>query len=134
MYPAGWLADYFGRKAVIVPATLITGLSTMLFCLAPSYAWFVAACVAWGIASSVGGAAPAAYAADSAPPGMNAAAMGVFRMTGDAGYVIGPLALGLLADLYGGVVALAVSALLIVLVGVAFAVFAAETYRGRPAG
>jgi hypothetical protein len=65
---------------------------------------------------------------------MNAAAMGVFRMTADAGYVIGPLALGLLADLYGGVTALAVAALLIVLVGMAFALFAAETYRGRPAG
>ena len=38
----------------------------------------------------MGGAAPAAYAADSAPPGMNAAAIGAFRMTGDAGYVIGP--------------------------------------------
>jgi hypothetical protein len=55
-------------------------------------------------------------------------------MTADAGYVIGPLALGLLADLYGGVAALAVAALLIVLVGMAFALFAAETYRGRPAG
>ncbi len=134
MYPAGWLSDTFGRKTVIVPATLITGLSTMIFCLAPSYAWFVAACIAWGVASSVGGAAPAAYAADTAPPGMNAAAMGVFRMTGDAGYVIGPLALGLVADLYGPVTALVVSAVLIVLVGMAFAVFARETYRGRAAG
>ena len=98
-YPGGWLADRFGRKAVIVPATIMTGLSMLLFCVAPTYAWFVAACIVWGVASSVGGAAPAAYAADSAPQGMNAAAMSTFRMTGDAGYVIGPLALGLIADL-----------------------------------
>jgi MFS family permease len=133
-YPAGWLTDRFGRKAVIVPATVITGISMLLFCLAPSYAWFVAACIAWGVASSVGGAAPAAYAADSAPPGMNAAAMSTFRMTGDAGYVIGPLALGLIADLHGPVSALVVSALLLVIMGAIFALVAPETHKGgRPA-
>jgi MFS family permease len=128
-YPAGWLADRFGRKAVIVPATVMTGVSMVLFCVAPTYAWFVAACVVWGVASSIGGAAPAAYAADSAAPGMNAAAMSTFRMTGDAGYVIGPLALGLVADLYGPVTALVAPACLLVLVGAAFAMLAPETYR-----
>ena len=129
-YPAGWLADRFGRKAVIVPATVMTGVSMLLFCVAPGYGWFMAACIVWGVASSIGGAAPAAYAADSAPPGMNAAAMSTFRMTGDAGYVFGPLALGLIADLYGPVTALLASAGLLVLVGAAFAVIAPETYRG----
>jgi MFS family permease len=130
-YPAGWLTDQFGRKAVIVPATVMTGISMLLFCFAPSYLWFTAACIVWGIASSVGGAAPAAYAADSAPPGMNAAAMSMFRMTGDAGYVIGPLALGLIVDFYGPVEALLIGASLLVVVGLAFAVIAPETYRGR---
>lgn len=130
-YPAGWLTDQFGRKAVIVPATVMTGVSMLLFCFAPSYLWFTAACIVWGIASSVGGAAPAAYAADSAPPGMNAAAMSTFRMTGDAGYVIGPLALGLIVDFYGPVEAILIGAGLLVVVGLAFALIAEETYRGR---
>jgi MFS family permease len=129
-YPAGWLADRLGRKAVIVPATVLTGLSMLLFCFAPSNAWFIAACIVWGTASSVGGAAPAAYAADSAPPGMNAAAMSTFRMTGDAGYVIGPLALGLIADLWGPVAALVVAAALLMGIGAAFALVAPETHRG----
>jgi MFS family permease len=111
----------------------MTGASMLLFCVAPSYAWFAAACIVWGIASSVGGAAPAAYAADSAPPGMNAAAMSTFRLTADAGYVIGPLALGWLADLQGPVPALVASASLLVLVGVGFAVLASETHRGGAA-
>jgi MFS family permease len=130
-YPSGWLADRFGRKTVIVPATLMTGASMLLFCLAPNYGWFVAASVAWGVASSVGGSAPAAYAADSAPPGMNAAAMSSFRMVGDAGYVIGPLALGLVADLYGATVALLLGASLVIIVGALFAAIAPETYRAR---
>jgi len=130
-YPSGWLADRFGRKTVIVPATLMTGASMLLFCLAPSYGWFVAAAVAWGVTSSVGGSAPAAYAADSAPPGMNAAAMSSFRMVGDAGYVIGPLALGLVADLYGATVALLLGASLVIIVGALFAMAAPETYRAH---
>jgi MFS transporter, DHA1 family, multidrug resistance protein len=129
-YPAGWLADRFGRKAVIVPATLITGASMLLFCVATSYAGFIAACLVWSIASSVGGSAPTAYAADSAPPGMNAAAISTYRLTADAGYVIGPLALGLIADCYGPVTAIGISAALLAVVGVAFAVLAPETHRG----
>ena len=68
---------------------------------------------------------------NSAPQGMNAAAMSTFRMTGDAGYVIGPLALGLIADLYGPVAALLIAASLLVAVGAAFAAIAPETYRAK---
>ena len=130
-YPAGWLADRFGRKIVIVPATAMTATSMLLFCVAPNYGWFIAAAVVWSVASSVGGAAPATYAADSAPLGMNATAMSAFRMTADAGYVIGPLLLGLIADLYGPVVSLLSAAFLLLLVGGLFALLAPETHAGR---
>ena len=128
-YPAGWLTDRFGRKAVIVPATVLAGASMLLFGLAPSYPWFLAAAVVWGVAISAGGSAPAAYAADSAPPRMNAAAMSTFRMVGDLGYVIGPIALGLIVDLHGAMTGLVVGAGLLVAVGLLFLAFAPETYR-----
>ncbi len=130
-YPTGWLTDRYGRKAVIVPSTVLTGLSMLLFCFAPSFAGFTAASIFWGIASAVGSSAPAAYAADSAPPGMNAAAMSIFRMTSDAGYVIGPLALGLIVDVWGPVTAIITAAGLLVMTGAVFAVLAPETHRGR---
>ena len=130
-YPAGMLVDHFGRKSVIVPATTISGASLVLFCIAPSYLWFVIACILWGSASSIGGAAPAAYAADSAPPGMNAAAMSTFRMLGDFGYVSGPIMLGLIADAAGPIPALLLAAALLVLVGLLFARLAPETHRAR---
>ncbi|MBT3371686.1 MAG: MFS transporter [Rhodospirillaceae bacterium] len=129
-YPTGVLVDRFGRKAVIVPATLITGASMLLFMLAPGYLWFVVACVVWGIAASVGGTAPAAYAADSAPPGMNAAAMSTFRMVGDLGYVIGPISLGFMVDVQGPQAALLLTAMVSVAVGMLFLKFAPETYSG----
>lgn len=127
-YPAGALVDRYGRKVVIVPATFLTGGSFLLFCVAPGYPWFLAACVAWGVASATAGAAPAAYAADSAPPGMNAAAMSTFRMLADFGYVVGPIALGVITDLYGAAAGLVIAATLLMGVGACFALLAPETH------
>ena len=130
-YPGGMLVDHFGRKAVIAPSTSLSGLAMLLFCVAPSYAWFMGAAIAWGVASSIGGAAPSVYAADCAPPGLNATTVSVFRMTGDIGYVGGPLLLGLIMDLYGPETSLIVAAGLLVVMGGLFAAFAPETYRAR---
>jgi MFS family permease len=130
-YPSGMLVDHFGRKAVIVPATVVSGASMLLFCFAPSYLWFVAASVVWGLASSIGGAAPASYAADCSPPGMNATTMSLFRMVGDAGYVLGPVVLGLIADYQGPEAALVIAASLLIGIGITFAWRAPETYRAR---
>lgn len=125
-YPAGWLADQIGRKAVIVPSTVLTGMSMVLFCYAPSYAWFMAASIVWSVATSISSSAPAAYVADTAPAGMNASAMTAFRMTADAGYVLGPPGLGLLADLTSSTVALLSASVVLVAIGAIFAVTAAE--------
>ena len=128
-WPAGMVADRFGRKNVIVPATAISGGAMLLFALAPSYFWFASACALWSVATSVGGAAPAAYAADNAPPGMNAAAMSSYRMLGDAGYVLGPVLLGLVVDAGGDRVALYLASALLVAAALAFAGFARESHR-----
>lgn len=128
-YPSGALVDRHGRKAVIVPATIVAGAALAVFLLAPSYGWFLAGCVVWSVAAGMSGAAPAAYAADVAPPGMNAAAMGAYRMLSDLGYVAGPIALGLAADLAGADAALGVTAALLLAVALLFARLAPETYR-----
>lgn len=128
-YPSGALADRYGRKSVIVPATVFTGVSMLSFSLAPDYAWFLAAAMIWGGAVAASGAAPAAYAADSAPPGANAAAMSSYRMVSDTGYVIGPILLGWLGDLYGLDAPLWVSAVALVGIAVLFGALAAETHR-----
>ncbi len=129
-YPTGVLVDRYGRKIVIVPATIMSGLSLVLFVLAPTYAWFLVACAAWSVAMGISGAAPAAYAADTAPPGMNAAAVSSYRMLADMGYVIGPIALGLAADLAGIDATLGGTAVLLVGVALLFGRLAPETHRG----
>jgi DHA1 family multidrug resistance protein-like MFS transporter len=129
IYPSGMLVDRFGRKLLIVPATLMSAVSMLVFIGAPSYGWFLAACVVWSLATGVSGAAPAAYAADVAPPGMNAAAMSAFRMLSDAGYVLGPVVLGLITDLFGANVALATAAVLLAAAAALFGRYAPEPRR-----
>jgi MFS family permease len=128
-YPAGVLVDRYGRKIIIVPATILSGVSLLLFLMAPTYAWFLVACAAWSVAMGISGAAPAAYAADTAPAGMNAAALGTYRMLSDLGYVVGPIALGLAADLAGANAALAATAIMLTAVALLFARLAPETFR-----
>lgn len=128
-YPAGILVDRYGRKSVIVPATAAAGLAMLVFLGATSYGGFLTGCVAWSVAVGVSGAAPAAYAADVAPPGMNAAAMSSYRMLSDLGYVVGPIALGVLTDVLGADAALATGAALMLLAAGLFAWCAPETYR-----
>ena len=131
-YPTGVLADRFGRKAVIVPATMLIGASMLGFSFASDYAWFLSGCVVWGVAITASGAAPAAYAADSAPLGMNAAAMSSYRMLSDVGYVIGPILLGLLGDAGGLDAALWAAAVGLFLAAGLFARFAPETTSPGP--
>lgn len=127
-YPSGMMVDRFGRKAVIVPASLLTAGSMLLFAVVPGWGWFLGACVIWAVATGVGGAAPAAYAADIAPAGMTAAALGSYRMVADAGYVVGPLLLGAIADVASPPAALAVAALVVTGSAIAFARGAPESF------
>lgn len=129
-YPGGALADRYGRKAVIVPSTMLVSVSMASFFLAPSFAWFVFACLIWGVATSISAAAPSAYAAESAPPGMTATAISSQRMISDAGYVVGPIGLGLLVDWQGERFSLLVAALMIAAAGAVFARYAPESYEG----
>jgi MFS family permease len=131
VYFTGVLADRFGRKTVIVPSNLLTVVSMAVLALAPSYGWFVAGLALWGIAGGVAGAVPAAYAADMAPPGMNALTMSTFRMVSEFGYVIGPLLLGWISDLSSGEAALFATAGIFASTSALFALFAPETRQRR---
>ena len=117
---------------MIVPSTIVSGIALGLFMLAPSYAWFLVACVVWSLAVGASGAARAAYVADIAPPGMNAAAMSAYRTFSDIGYVLGPIALGLVTDVAGPNTALALTALLLVAIALVFARFAPRDLHHHP--
>ncbi len=132
LVPGGTMIDKLGRKAVIVPSALVTGVALVLFAVSGNVWVFVLAAVIHGFGTGILGPAPAAYAADIAPPGMRGVTMGLYRTFGDAGFVIGPVMLGGLADLAGFGWALTFDAMVLVSFALLFALFARETLR-RPA-
>jgi multidrug resistance protein len=135
-YPSGALVDRFGRKFVISPATFLTGLALVFFAFVPNWEWFLGASIVWAMSSGISGAAQGAYAADVAPAGRTASALGSYRMVGEAGYVVGPLTLGFLSDVGSARLAYFTAAALVVGAGLAFALLAPETLPSRtaPAG
>ncbi|KKK72101.1 hypothetical protein LCGC14_2907280, partial [marine sediment metagenome] len=131
LLPAGTLIDKLGRKAVIVPSALVTGTALVLFAVSGNVWVFVLAGVVHGFGTGILGPAPVAYAADIAPPGMRGVTMGLYRTFGDAGFVVGPVLLGSLADFAGFGWALTFNAVVLVSMALMFALFARETLR-RP--
>ncbi len=132
VYPSGLLVDRFGRKAIIVPSTIFSAAAMLLFGLATSFEFYLFASIVWSTASGISGATPAAYAADIAPPGMTAPAMGLFRAISDSGYVVGPLVLGAIADATSSVTALRVTSAMLLIAGLLFAIRAPESLKREP--
>ena len=131
--PAGILVDRLGRKPVIVPSALFSATAMLVFAFAPNFGWYIVACAWWGTASGISGAAPAAYAADTARAGQTAATMGSYRMIADSGYVLGPLMLGAIADVGSPEAALWFCTILSIIAGLGFWRFAPETFPRSPA-
>ena len=125
--PAGFLVDRFGRKPVIGPSALLSSVAMLWFAVAPGFGWYLFACLFWGSASGISGAAPAAYATDTARPGMTAVTLGAYRTIADSGYVVGPLVLGLVADATSPRASLIVCFALSLAAALTFIRFAPET-------
>lgn len=123
---AGVLTDRYGRKPVIIPSSVLLAIAFAGFAYALDYPFFVLSAIMWGIGSALGGAS-AAYAADQAPPGGNGATMGIYRMLSDAGYVIGPAVLGLIAQEAGAQASLLFAAMIAIVTMLPFALLAPET-------
>jgi len=128
---SGMLCDRYGRKAVIVPASILSGAALFLFTQSQNYAFFLFCGAILGVATGLAGPAPAAYVADITLPGRTGVTMGLYRTIGDVGMSIGPVLLGWIADHVGYGQALWVNAGLFVLAGAAFGLLAKETAGRR---
>ena len=134
LYPAGWLADTFGRKAVIVVGGGGSAAALLLLASADAYVEFLFAALLFGIASGLAGPAPAAHLAQALPVPQRTLGLGVYRSAGEAGAVLAPAILGWSAS--GGEFELALfgSAGLVVISATSFAglvsVRAAESTPG----
>jgi MFS family permease len=96
--PIGYAIDLLGRKPVIIWNILIMAAADIGFILARDYWGLVFAAVIMGLASGGAGQAPLALATDASYNEQRGLAMGVYRLMGDLGSMIGPIALSAIAD------------------------------------
>lgn len=130
----GMAADRFGRKAVILPATVVTALSLVLFAQADSYAFYLFSAGIFGVGRGLAGTAPMAYAADIAHEGSHGVASGLYRTLCDTGLTLGPVILGWIADDASYGTALYINAGMLLASALLFGTLARETtHRLEPA-
>jgi DHA1 family tetracycline resistance protein-like MFS transporter len=91
----GVLSDRFGRKPVLVISGLAVALDYSIMAVAPGVAWLFAGRILSGIGSANATAA-SAYVADVTPPEERASAFGMLGAAFGLGFVLGPVAGGLL--------------------------------------
>jgi len=96
--PIGYAIDLLGRKPVIIWNILIMAAADIGFILAKDYWGLVLAAVVMGLASGGAGQAPLALATDASQNERRGLSMGVYRLMGDMGSMIGPVALSAVAD------------------------------------
>lgn len=128
LYHSGVLSDRFGRKPVIWPSTVISGVSVAAFAFSGGYVAFLGSALLWGLASGVSGPSPGAYIADLAPATRRGRIFGLYRTCSDAGYIVGPLLLGWLVSLVGYTAPLLLTTAMFLVAGGLFALFAPETH------
>jgi MFS family permease len=128
---AGGLSDRIGRRRVILPAMAVVTLGCAGLAPAHSVLAFVAATLVTGVAAGFSGPTPAAYLADVVAPQSRGTAVGVYRTFGDLGTILGPILLGVTAQIWGYGGAALVLAAIVAVTTLMFGVLSRETTGPR---
>jgi len=141
LYPAVWglgqlitgpLSDRLGRKPLITAGMLLQAVALAGTAVAGSFLPWAASAVLLGIGTAMVYPTLLAAISDVAQPSWRASAVGVYRLWRDAGFAVGALLAGVVADLAGLEAAVWVVAALTAGSGLVVAVRMYETHR--PAG
>jgi MFS family permease len=138
LYPAVWglgqlltgpLSDRLGRKPLITGGMLLQAISLAGTAVAGSFLPWAASAILLGIGTAMVYPTLLAAIGDVAHPSWRATAVGVYRLWRDAGFAVGALLAGLVADLAGLEAAIWVIAALTAASGLVVAVRMYETHR-----
>nr|WP_084473158.1 MFS transporter [Nocardia alba] len=111
-YPAGHLMDRYGRRFIAVPSLVILAVSYTAVPFTSSALTLCIAAIVMGIGNGIGNGVIMTIGADVAPAATRAEFLAAWRLTHDAGFFLGPLAIsGLAAATVLGVAVFTVGAL-----------------------
>jgi MFS family permease len=110
LYPAVWgfsqlgtgaLSDRVGRKTLIASGMLLQGASIIALVLTEGFVSWAACAFLLGVGTAMVYPTLLAAIGDVAHPSWRASSVGVYRLWRDAGYALGALVAGVLADRFG---------------------------------
>jgi len=137
-YPAVWgvgqlvtgsLSDWLGRKGLIVGGMWLQAAALALIAATRGFGPWLAGAVLLGAGTAMVYPTLLAAVGDVAHPRWRASAVGVYRLWRDAGFAVGALLAGVVADLLGLAAAIWVVAVLTGLSGLVVAVRMYETHH-----
>jgi DHA1 family multidrug resistance protein-like MFS transporter len=99
-FPAGWLSDKVGRKIPILSCLFLSAISVLLIPFQGSAGGLTGVLAFYGLAAGLQGSI-AAWPADVAPRDKLGTAIGVYRVIGDVGLVLGPITVTYVAEYTG---------------------------------
>lgn len=99
-FPSGWLSDRVGRRIPMMACLFLSGAAALLIPLQESPAGLMGMMAFYGLATGLQGAI-AAWPADVAPKDKLGTSMGIYRVMGDIGMVLGPITASYVADYTG---------------------------------
>lgn len=126
IYPVVWgvsqigtgaLSDVIGRRWLVVSGMFVQGGALVLLAASPGFELALGAMIALGLGTALAYPTLLAVVSDVAHPRWRATALGVYRSWRDAGYVVGALIGGVVADRLGLNSAIGVVAALTLLSG-----------------
>src|SRR5882724_243352 len=128
----GPLSDRFGRRELIAGGMVVQAGGIWLTVLMPTYAMWLAGAALQGLGTAMVYPTLLAAITDHTHPTSRATSLGVYRFWRDAGYAIGALLSGIVADLVGLGAAIHLVAGLTLLSGIVVAYIMVEA-RAQPA-
>ena len=96
-YPVGMIMDRWGRKFAIVPSFLVQGIGLALIPLTGGFFGLAAVAGLVGFGNGLGSGTMMTLGADLAPEDARGEFLGMWRLIGDLGFMLGPSVAGIVA-------------------------------------
>jgi MFS family permease len=98
--PAGYLMDRFGRKFAIIPSFTLMSVGIAMIPFTNGFMGLLLAGIVIGFGNGLGSGTMMTLGADFAPAGFTSTFLSLWRFIGDSGQMLGPLLVGVVAQLF----------------------------------